>query len=81
MEVDQEEGEAGLQESDDHGTEEENVQYADQLQYSAAPNEGWNHEGSKFQKGPMGTKAKERKLDIRLEMLQLALRIVEATTA
>ncbi len=80
MEVDQE-GEAGGQESDDHGTEEENLQYADQLQYSAAPAEGWNHEGSIPQKGPKGTKTKEGKLDIRLEMLQLALRIVEATTA
>ena len=80
MEVDQE-GEAGEQEWDDHGTEEENLQYADQLQYSAAPAEGWNHEGSIPQKGPKGNKIKEGKMDIRLEMLQLSLRIVEATTA
>eukprot|EP00972_Heterocapsa_arctica_P090909 13411858-Heterocapsa_arctica.AAC.1 len=43
MEVDQEGAEDQAQ-GDDHGTEQENMGFADQQQYDEAPEGGWNHE-------------------------------------
>eukprot|EP00972_Heterocapsa_arctica_P089831 13250557-Heterocapsa_arctica.AAC.1 len=43
MDVDQE-GEVGQEPEDDHGTEQEHLDFADQHQYDAAPSGGWNHE-------------------------------------
>eukprot|EP00972_Heterocapsa_arctica_P068125 10060070-Heterocapsa_arctica.AAC.1 len=45
MEVDQE-GVEDQGHGDDHGTEQENLDYAEQHQYDGAPEGGWNHEAA-----------------------------------
>eukprot|EP00972_Heterocapsa_arctica_P017487 2583020-Heterocapsa_arctica.AAC.1 len=79
MDVDQE-GDESQQAQDDHGTEPENLEFADQQQYAAAPSGGWNHDGSEHRQSIKElTDKPETNFDIRADMLKLALRIVEAT--
>ena len=79
MDVDQE-GVVVTPPQDEHDTEQENLDYADQQQYSAAPTEGWNHEwGEPIHKEPKNRPEGEEKFCVRTEMLKLTVRIVEAT--
>eukprot|EP00972_Heterocapsa_arctica_P088170 13000547-Heterocapsa_arctica.AAC.1 len=80
MEVDQE-GEGVEEQGDVHGTDQENLEYADQQQYDEAPSGGWNHEVvdlTQTKEGPVIDL--EAKLDIREEILKLGLRLYEFTT-
>eukprot|EP00972_Heterocapsa_arctica_P024472 3611054-Heterocapsa_arctica.AAC.1 len=75
MDVDQE-GDVVLPPQDEHETEQENLDYADQHQYSAAPTEGWNHEGGvPIQSALKGRQKAEKTFCIRTEMLRLTIRI------
>eukprot|EP00972_Heterocapsa_arctica_P082603 12171659-Heterocapsa_arctica.AAC.1 len=79
MEVDQEGAEA-QEEEDVHGTDQENLDFADQHQYDAAPCGGWNHEVvdlTQTKEGPVIDL--EVQLDIREEMLKLGLRLYTVT--
>eukprot|EP00972_Heterocapsa_arctica_P094497 13935890-Heterocapsa_arctica.AAC.1 len=59
MDVDHE-GDVAPPPQDEHDTEQENLDYADQHQYSAAPTEGWNHEGGvPIQMDPKGRQEAE----------------------
>eukprot|EP00972_Heterocapsa_arctica_P111973 16429141-Heterocapsa_arctica.AAC.2 len=75
MDVDQE-GEGGQQPEDDHGTEQEDLDFAEQHHYANAPSGGWNHEGSELRETKeVSTINREATFDIRVDMLKLALRI------
>eukprot|EP00972_Heterocapsa_arctica_P011066 1620225-Heterocapsa_arctica.AAC.1 len=78
MEVDQE-GDGDQGPEDDHGTEQENLDFGNQHQNDDAPTGGWNHETANL------TQAKEcpttdlvAEYDIREDILILGLRIYEA---
>eukprot|EP00972_Heterocapsa_arctica_P115624 16448800-Heterocapsa_arctica.AAC.1 len=75
MDVDQE-GDVVLPPQDEHETEQENLDFANQQQYSAAPSEGWNHEGGELiQSVVKGRPKAEKTFCIRTDMLRLTLRI------
>eukprot|EP00972_Heterocapsa_arctica_P041418 6108293-Heterocapsa_arctica.AAC.1 len=71
MEVDQE-GEGGQEPEDDHGTEQENLDFGDQHQYGAAPSGGWNHDLVDLTQNKEGpTIDLDADFDIREDMLRL----------
>eukprot|EP00972_Heterocapsa_arctica_P101486 14955177-Heterocapsa_arctica.AAC.1 len=78
MEVDQE-GDGGQVPGDDHGTEQENLDFGNQHQYDDAPSGGWNHETvslTQTKEGPTIDLVAD--YDIREDMVRLGLRIYEA---
>eukprot|EP00972_Heterocapsa_arctica_P069349 10246655-Heterocapsa_arctica.AAC.1 len=80
MEVDQE-GAENQDQGDVHGTDQENLDFADQQHYADILEGGWNHEVvdlTQAKEGPVIDL--EVQLDVREEMLSLRLRIYQDTT-